>query len=79
MHKGFPTFQYRRKSPSASQSDCLPLSAADSVDYDLFMEGTTQEGGSQPAVGRAGRKELTGQDRQGRGCGGGRDRDMWIY
>lgn len=43
-------------------------SAADSVDYDLFMEGTKQEGGSLACSGRAGRKELTGQT--GRECGG---------
>lgn len=39
------------KSQFASQSVRFARSAADSVDYDLFMEGTTQEGGSRPAVG----------------------------
>lgn len=47
----FPTFQCWKKSQLASRSECLALSAADSVDYDLFMEGTTQEEGSRPAVG----------------------------
>lgn len=35
----------------SSWSVSLAHSAAYSVDYDLFMEGTTQEGGSQLAVG----------------------------
>lgn len=39
------------KSWCSSWSVSLAHSAAYSVDYDLFMEGTTQEGGSQLAVG----------------------------
>lgn len=50
-HEPFPRCRAGKKSQFVSRSVCLAPSAADSVDYDLFMEGTTQEGGSRSAVG----------------------------
>lgn len=48
-----------------NRSVSLAQSAEDSVDYDLFMEGITQEERESACSGRGGRKELTGQDSQG--------------
>lgn len=61
----FPTFQSWKK-----ETVCKLIGESGSVsrrhvDYDLFMEGIPQEERESACSGRAGRKELTGQDDQG--------------